>query len=262
MDLRVHNLGPYDVRGIKQIDKEIQKTLNLYNSWEEAVKKNIWIVMGDNGQSITTWSFKDVEINLNHLLSDYKIHSINKPVQDDDELVIAVNQRMAYIYLLNDRLSIDRLAYTLRQDSRIDVMAWKEDEHIKVVSGLHSDELKFSRGGEVRDEYYQYWTISGNPEILDLKIKQDIIEYRDFPDALARLYGALNSHQGRFLVVNAKPGCEFLAKKTPVHIGGACHGSLHKEDSITPLIVAGTKELPKFNRLVDMKGYIFTLLNS
>src|SRR5690625_2901027 len=40
LDLRIHIKGPMDIDGIAKIDKQIQKTLNLYNSWEEAINKN------------------------------------------------------------------------------------------------------------------------------------------------------------------------------------------------------------------------------
>ncbi|MGP4071873.1 alkaline phosphatase family protein [Piscibacillus sp. B03] len=262
MDARVHNLGPFDFNGIKNIDKEIQKTLNLYGSWQEAIEKCIWLIMGDNGQSTTSWNFKDVEINLNHLLSKYRIHQINKPVQDKDQLVLAVNQRMAYIYLLDENLDYNQVADTLKDDSRIDIIAWKEDEGIKVISGQHHGEMSFKPGEMFKDEYNAKWDIKGNYNILNINVEENYIYYNDYPDALARLYGALNSHKGRFIVINAKPGCEFLAKKTPIHIGGACHGSLHKQDSSIPLVITGTREVPTYARLVDMKEFILTLINN
>ena len=81
----------------------------------------------------------------------------------------------------------------------------------------------------------------GDHSILNLSIDSGgQIEYGDYPDALARLYGALHSHEGRFIIVDAKPQYEFIEKHSHDHAGGAAHGSLHKIDSVVPLIIAGT----------------------
>ena len=95
---------------------------------------------------------------------------------------------------------------------------------------------------------------------MDLSInKQNGINYGDYPDALARLYGALHSHAGRYIIVDAKPGYEFVGKNSPNHAGGAAHGSLHKVDSEVPLIIAGTDQKPKNHRLVDFKDWLVEL---
>jgi hypothetical protein len=85
------------------------------------------------------------------------------------------------------------------------------------------------------------------------------IQYGDYPDALARLHGALHSHEGRFIIVDAKPGYEFIAKHSPTHLGGGGHGSLHKDDSLKPLLIVGTDNKPQYNRLVDFKNWILNL---
>lgn len=76
------------------------------------------------------------------------------------------------------------------------------------------------------DDYHQEWDIIGDLSILDLSVnEQNEIKYGDYPDALARLHGALHSHQGRYLIVDAKPGFEFIGEHSLTHDGGAGHGS-------------------------------------
>jgi hypothetical protein len=61
------------------------------------------------------------------------------------------------------------------------------------------------------------------------------------------------------MIVDAKPGYEFVEKNSPNHAGGAAHGSLHKVDSVVPLIIAGTDQAPKHQRLVDFKDWLIKL---
>jgi hypothetical protein len=113
--------------------------------------------------------------------------------------------------------------------------------------------LKFRPNGTYIDEYKQSWTLQGDTSILDLSVKENKIQCGDYPDALARLYSSFHSHKGRYLIVDAKPGYEFVSEKSPTHIGGAGHGSLYNKDSTNPMIVAGTDLRPKFLRQVDLK---------
>jgi hypothetical protein len=59
------------------------------------------------------------------------------------------------------------------------------------------------------------------------------------------------------IVITARPRYELESQYYPTHLGGGSHGSLHKYDSMIPLIVAGSdrpfKEPP---RLVDFKEFI------
>ena len=121
----------------------------------------------------------------------------------------------------------------------------------------------FSPNGPNVDEYNQSWSINGDLAILDLTInKEGFVQYNHYPDALARLDGALHSQEGNFLIVDAKPSYEFIGKHSHDHAGGGAHGSLHKGDSLVPLIVAGTDKKPTIKRLVDVKEWITRLIGS
>lgn len=259
MDARIHFKGPMDIKGIIKIDRQIQKMLNMFDSWEEAVNSNIWMIIGDNGHSATGTKYRDYIIDLRKLLNNYRIVRIQRAVHKKDELAICVNQRMAYVYML-DHVNIGTIVEKLKHDKRIDIIAWKENDCIRVESAMKEGTLYFRPNGKYVDEFNQSWWIVGNHELLDLKWIENHIVYNDFPDALARLHGALYSHPGQFLVVNAKPGCEFKAQSTPFHLSGAAHGSLHKQESIVPLIIVGTNEQPITPRIIDLKEFIFRVI--
>nr|WP_269448153.1 alkaline phosphatase family protein [Lentibacillus sp. JNUCC-1] len=260
MDTRLHFKGPTYMKMILKIDNEIQKILNMYPSWKEALYQNIWMVIGDNGHSATGTRRRKHAIDLRKIFKRYRIARLQKSVTEKDQLVLCVNQRMAFIYLLDKKASLDSLVALLKKDKRIDVIAWKRDGAIHVVSGIKEGTVSFRPNGPVTDIYDQTWYISGNLDILDLHVtNHQFLTFGNYPDALARLYGALHSHSGTYLVVNAKPGYEFKAQATPAHLSGAAHGSLHRQESLVPLLVAGTNKKPAHRRFTDMKNYILNL---
>src|SRR5699024_4925999 len=219
MDTRLHFKSPLDIKGITKIDKEIKKVLNMYSSWNEALAKNIWMVIGDNGHSTTGNKRKEVAIDLRKILKKYRIARIGRPIKKKDQLVFCVNQRMSYIYVLDNNLSLSSIVKLLRQHSSIDIIAWKDGESINIRSGTKDGSLTFKPNGKYHDIYNQSWDLEGDLSLLDIKrINESLLTYGKYPDALARLYGAINSHQGRFIVVNAKPGHEFNAQLTPLHL--------------------------------------------
>lgn len=267
LDKSVHKHGRMDIQGIIKVDKQLQKILNCYGSWEEALEQNIWITLGDNGQATISSDPKKAVIDLQKLLHQYQIMKLKKGVQPKDEIVLAVNQRMTYIYTLDkSKVPIHKLVKELQKEKRIDVIAWKEPPFIKVRSGEVKGEFrfkiadKFAIGEKYTDIYQQSWFVEGDMELLDINIEGNQLNYGIYPDALARLYSCLHSHVGDFLIVNAKPGCEFVGESAPTHVGGACHGGLHKEDSLVSMIINGTKTSPSFIRIVDLNKWVMSLI--
>ena len=260
LDKKVHNNGATETNGIADMDKQLQSILKSYKSWHEALQKAIWIVYGDSGQS-TILDDRNVSIiDLQALLKKHRIWNVKEPIDNHDDLVLAVNERMAYIYLVNKKIDLLEIISTLKQDPRIGFIAWKEDNINHVTNTDSNEQFTFSPNGKYIDPYDQSWELKGASSILDLMINEENeIQYGDYPDALARLHGALNSHEDRFVVVDAKPGYEFIGKHSPTHVGGGGHGSLYKDDSLTPLIIVGTNTKPEYNRLVDFKNWIIEL---
>ncbi len=262
LDLRVHEKGPMDLNGIKKVDRKLQKVLGLFSSWDHALEKCTWIVMSDNGHASMGKKRRQYVIDLRKLLKGFKIKKDKVGVQPKDEIVLCVNQRTAFVYCVGDQIIKNNVVQRLKQDKRIDLIAWQEGEQTHVVSGEKEGELLFSCGGEYLDLYQQSWTISGNEHLLDITISDKQLHYGDFPDALARLSSSLKSHKGNYLVITAKPGYEFRSEASPIHNGGAAHGSLHKQESFVPMIVTGTNNYPEHERIVDFKPWILSLLQA
>lgn len=261
-DMEAHRKGPMAIDGIENADKALQTVLDAFGSWDKAIEEVRWIVMGDSAQSAVQDDRQAATIDLRSLLAPYQISPISRPQQANDQIVIAANERMAYVYALDPQLPLSTIAGQLQREPRLDVIARKEGQSIIVTAGASSRQLTYKPGGPLKDEYGQTWTITGDPSVLDLTVRKRQLTYGKYPDALARLYGAMHSHPGRYVIVTVQPGYELITESSPTHIGGGAHGSLHAVDSLVPLLVTGTDSRPKSLRIVDLKEWVLRLVNA
>lgn len=125
---------------------------------------------------------------------------------------------MAYIYLKDEQIDFSEVVNVLKQDERIGFISWKEGTQ-NVVTAPHKEEMVFSANGSLKDEYNQNWDIKGTHPFY-LSVQNGKIQYNDYPDALARLNGSLNSHKGRYIIVDALPNYEFIENHSYDHAGG------------------------------------------
>lgn len=259
--MAVHRKGVSQVKGIEDADQALQVVLNAYGSWDQAIKQAVWIVMGDSGQSAVQDDRQAATVDLRPLLNSYRIARLNQPVGANDQIVISTNERMAYIYALDDKIPLSDVVKSLQKEAKLDLIAMKDGKDVKVTAGQNSSMFSFHPGGNDKDEYGQTWTIAGDPTLADVTITNHQIKYGKYPDVMARLYGAMNSHEGRYVVATIQPGYEVVTESSPTHVGGGAHGSLHELDSLVPFLVVGTNTRPKTLRIVDVKDWIMQVVN-
>ncbi|MGN7469743.1 alkaline phosphatase family protein [Brevibacillus sp. SAFN-007a] len=261
-DMEVHGKGPLTMEGIEHADKALQTILDAFGSWDQAVEQVRWIVMGDSAQNAVQDERQAATIDLPGLLAPYRIAPISRPPQTSDQIVIAANERMAYVYALDPQLPLSAVAAQLQREPRLDVIARKDGQSIVITAGGSNKRVTYKPGGPLQDEYGQTWTVTGDPKVLDMTVSKKRLTYGKYPDALARLYGAMNSHPGRYIIATVQPGYELMAESSPMHLGGGAHGSLHEADSLVPLLVTGTDSRPKSLRIVDLKEWLLRLVNT
>lgn len=255
-DHKLHKHPEQAESHLEDVDQQLARFLNLFDSWDQAVERNTILVVSDHGHTLIGQT-EDHNIRLEELLSPIHIYKLGTSVSDSDEIVICNNERMSFIYPLAPQLE-SKIVELLLNDSRIDLIAWKEGKSVKVQSGTTKKILTFSKAGPYRDCYDQSWSIEGDWDVLDLTTSTDgTVWFDTYPDALARLYGCLFSQDIPMVVVTAAPFYEFKTDVTPTHLGGGSHGSLHRQDSLVPLIVVGAnQQFPTPARLVDLKKFI------
>lgn len=260
-DHEVHKQNPdHAEEALIRVDRHIQEILNAFDSWDDALHQCVFIVTSDHGQT-RIGKEQEFNIDLDVVLKEFRVLQLGDDV-NDHEIVVCNNERMAYIH----PLKLDQKQKIVRQllsESRIDLIAWKKDKGVLVKEGGSGREIYFEPSGPYKDIYGLTWDITGEWVVLDLLEQKGVLQYGDYPDVLSRLYGALYSQDLPMIVITARPRYEFKSRYYPMHLNGGSHGSLHKFDSMIPLIVAGT-ELPinQPPRLIDLKNYIVKLLTS
>ncbi|TJY44048.1 alkaline phosphatase family protein [Cohnella pontilimi] len=265
MDQHIHRKGPPDLKAVIKLDGHLNALLEAFGSKEQALKQAVIMVTGDSGVSSIVPSHEDPVVQLPELLKPYHILKPGAAVDRETEVVLAVNETMAYVYSLQEGADrqLREMAELLRAESRIDLVAWKEKEWVRVWKVGESGELRYRSNGKMTDLYDQSWEIEGNHKILDLS--QDLngrLQYGEYPDGLRRLWASLHSHKGNFIVVTAKPGYELAGHSSPAHRGGGGHGTFHRIESLIPLIICGTDAMPHRRRIVDLKSYLLQLLQN
>ncbi|MFC0331099.1 alkaline phosphatase family protein [Paenibacillus sepulcri] len=262
LDRKLHRNGPSEQNGVIKVDQQLQSLLQAFGSPEQALKDAVIIIAGDSGMTQILPDAQNPVINIHNMFEDASVLNPGETVDKGIDIVLAVNETMAYVYAVHADRPIRDVAKGLQKDPRIDLIAWKEEGWIYAQQGATAKQLRFKADGDLTDPYHQSWKVEQDNEVLDLKVNaaDHSLAYGEYPDVLKRLSGALNSHQGEFLVVTTKPGYELADRSSPTHIGGGGHGSIRKRESLVPLIISGTKKQPQYLRMVDLKAYLLELL--
>lgn len=256
----VHQKGITETKGLEKADESFQQILNCFPSWKDAIEQITWIILGDSGQTDTIPDHNQSFVDMRRILQSFRLTAMKriKP-SERDQITCCVNERMAYIYLHDPELTFADVTRVLQQDKRIDLIVWKEHDTFHVLSGSQEGVMHFSPGGDLTDEYNQTWTVQGDPTLLNLEIKNQQITYGNYPDALFRLMSVSDTGE-RVIITTAAPGYEFIFDQSPKH-RGASHGSLHYQDSLVPMIVAGTDTEPDYLRIINLKSWILRMLD-
>ncbi|RJE90459.1 alkaline phosphatase family protein [Paenibacillus sp. 1011MAR3C5] len=262
LDQKLHQKGPSELKGVIKTDQQLLELLQAFGSPEKALEEAVIMIIGDSGMTPIRTAENHPVIELPALLGDMNVLKPGGSVDEDTEVILAVNETMAYVYPVNSKQSAEGLARRIAADSRIDFAAWKEKEWIHVVQGETGKQLDYRADGGLTDPYKQSWSIQNDGSVLDLQLnkRKHTVAYGQYPDGLRRLSSALNSHSGSYIVVTAKPGYELADRSSPTHKGGGGHGAMRQMESLVPLIISGTDRKPRKLRIVDMKAYLLNLV--
>ncbi len=264
-DTVVHKHGVDAMAGVSAVDKNICKILSSYGNWDDTLKRLTLVVMGDGGISPILPTEQHPTIFLSHLFPNHALYHWGSKQDLRDDIALAINSRMAYVYLLSARMRPDQTAEKLKRDQRIDVVAWTDGREIYVaIPQNDGTSFSFHKEGPFIDPYGQTWGFSGNPSTLAISISQHgKIAYSKYPDALHQLWSATHTQKGTYLVVTAKRGYQFGDENAPKHDGGSQQASLLAEDVYAPMIINGTNRVPKEPcRFVDLKNYLISLVKT
>ena len=236
-DTYSHRHGPYaQVTSIAAADRAIERVMHAAGGVDAFLDEYAVIVLSDHSQTAV-----EERLNVGAALADWRVLAPNDPQPDEAEIAVSPAARSAMVYVLDrDRRNeaLPRIRSDLEQAAGIDLMIWREGKEAAVWSAR--GELRFAPGGELVDPRGGRWSVEGELDTLLLWVQDGLLDSRAYPDALARLWSALECRRAGDLLLSAKPGFEFVDWGGADHVGGGSHGSLHAGDSLGALIFCGT----------------------
>jgi hypothetical protein len=258
---------------VERIDGWLGELIESYGGLETLLDEVCIVLTGDHSQTDIRDADSAPAIDLNEVLADFAIAEAGDTWDNDEQLVICPNMRSTCIYLRQPTSErIDHLARALLADERVDQVTWAAALTDPDAPGHHvvtrdRGKLHFWPGtdGEqtATDVYGGMWGWSGDLRAVDGQVSSDgVLTFPSYPNAFERLACAPHAADGLHLWVTAHPGYEFVLPRIKLHPGGS-HGSLHKDDSTMPLLLAGAPEgiaLPEHPRAVDVAPLCLSIL--
>jgi hypothetical protein len=235
-DTHSHRFGPAgQVKSIGEADRALERIMHVAGGVDAFLEDHAVIVMSDHSQTEIS-----ERVNLAQAFEAWRVLEPSDHAPAEAELAVCPAARSAMVYVLDgdarERL-VPRAARDLRAVDGVDLVAHRVDGEASLWSPR--GELRFAPGGDSEDSRGRRWSLDGEPRALGLSVAESRIEETAYPDALARLWSALECHYGGDLLVSAQPGYEFVDWGGADHVGGGSHGSLHRDDSEGVLLMSG-----------------------
>ena len=231
-----HRYGPAEqVRSIAEADRALAQLMEPAGGPEAFLEDHAVIVMSDHSQIPV-----EARVNLADVLSPWRLLAPADVAPDEAEVAICPAARSAMVYALDEETR-DRTTFDLVDDltdvDGVDLVSRRLNGEAAVRST--KGELRFAPGGDLTDDRGGSWSVEGDTAVLGLRTGDGHVGSSAYPDALGRLWSALNCVQSGDVLLSATPGYEFVDWGGSDHVGGGSHGSLHASDSEGALIMHG-----------------------
>lgn len=187
----------------------------------------------------------------------WRVLQPNDELPQEAELAVSPTARAANIYLIDPGAGPGHgeVRAALEQLEGVDIVAWLVDADgrplVRVGTGTQAQapveavvrrdgvELRFRPDGPLRDLRGGSWEIEGDPRALEAAVEDGRVASLEYPDALSRLWSALTAPHAGDVVLSLAVGYECVDWGGASHVGGGSHGSLHRGDSLGPLLFLG-----------------------
>ena len=228
-----HTHGPQaTVASIERADGSLQQLADAAGGQDRFLSDHAIILMSDHAQISVTR-----RTNLMASLSDWRILQPNDLDPEAAELAVCPGGRSAMVYALAADGSRERLRgrvlRRLHTVEGIDVLAWLEDGTACLWTAR--GELRFAPGSQLTDGRGSSWDVDGSLDAIDAETVAGRVTSRAYPDALRRIWAALHCPGAGDVLISAQREYEFVDWGGSDHLGGGCHGSLRRGDSLASL---------------------------
>jgi hypothetical protein len=249
-----HRHGPEaSVESIARADECFAELTAAAGGIDRFLEEHAVIVVADHAQTPV-----DRGLPLAELLGrEWSVLAPSEERPESAQLAVSPTGRAAQIYLLPAEgrpADHNEVRRRLAETEGVDIVCWlqREDgsppdrdemgvaeERPFAMVERGGARLRFRPGDDVEDLRGGGWEIDGALEALEATVADGRLASDRYPDPLGRVYAALRSpHAGDFLVSLA-PGYEAVDWGGASHAGGGSHGSLHRGDSLGPLLFVG-----------------------
>jgi len=133
---------------------------------------------------------------------------------------------------------VQRAVHASLETQGVDLVCWLAGAEA-VVRGARG-ELRFAPDGPVEDLRGGRWHLDGQLATLGGSERDGRLHTPSYPDALGRIWSALQCPTAGDVLLSAAPSYEFVDWGGADHVGGGSHGSLHSSDSLGALLWCGT----------------------
>jgi hypothetical protein len=235
-DTHSHKVGPEgQVRSIGEADRALERIMHVAGGVDAFLEEHAVIVMSDHSQTKV-----DQRLNLADVFSSWRVLVPADPAPVEAELALCPSARSAMVYVLDPAGSeelVKQAIDALDGVDGIELVITSRDGGALVRSAR--GELRFAPGGQLVDGRGKSWSVDGEQGVLGLEIGDGRVTSDDYPDALGRLWSALECPHAGDVLLSASPGFEFVDWGGADHVGGGSHGSLDRDDSAGVLLVCG-----------------------
>ena len=250
-----HRHGPEaSVESISRADQCFSTLLEAAGGIDDFLEDHALILVADHAQT-------DVErgLPLAELLGhDWSVLAPSDDRPEPAQIAVSPTGRAGHVYLLpgaSKRADHDQVRRRLAEIEGVDIVCLLEHadgspvhrremglpraEPVFAVVERDGGRLRFAPGDQVTDLRGAGWDLDGDPAVLEAEVADGRLRSEEYPDPLARVYSALTApHAGDFIVSLAL-GYEAVDWGGVTHAGGGSHGSLHRGDSLGPLLFVG-----------------------
>jgi hypothetical protein len=245
-DTHSHKFGPAaQVTSIAEADRQIERVMHAAGGPEAFLSGHAIIVVADHSHALI-----EQRVDLFAALADLELTGPGgtraQPRAQEGEIAICPNQRAAMVYVLEAqarRELLPRILQSCLETDGVDLVMHREDATAVVLSA--GGALAFAPGEEVADVRGGRWVVRGELGVLDARVEDGVLRSETYPDALARIWAALDCPTSGDVLLSAAPGCEFADWGGADHVGGGSHGSLHRSDSLGALVFCGLDAGPR-----------------
>ena len=253
-DTHSHRVGPEgQVRSIAEADRALERIMHVAGGVDAFLEEHAVIVMSDHSQTKV-----EDRLNLADVFSTWRVLVPADAAPTEAEIALCPSARSGMVYVLDPRQRdelVPRAIEALAEVDGVDLTIERQDGEAVVRS--KRGELRFAPGTELVDRRGRSWTVRGEHETLRLEVGDGQVVSDVYPDALGRLWSALECPHSGDVLISASPGFDFVDWGGADHVGGGSHGSLHRDDSAGVLLLCGIEAAEREEwSLVDVAGLV------